>query len=173
MISFGDIVRITFSQVWPVSYLLYYLNISYWALNVSHEVKQCNQYLFSWINLEINIFSRFLLQRSKCCFRGKKSKHQTIMTDGIVRAIVLSIHTALYCIQSWIWFCPKGSSAWWVGNQQAPLRLSLYVVRPSLMCAAVNTAGSLPTTVSWGMRLSTRTLMSTLEGSHRRKMLQL
>lgn len=71
------------------------------------------------------------------------------------------------------WFCPKGSEAWWVCNQQALLGLSLYVVRLSLMCAAVNTGSSLPTTVSWGMRLSTRTLMSTLEGSHSRKMLQL
>lgn len=78
-----------------------------------------------------------------------------------------------YTIYFPVWFLSKGSGAWWVCNQQALLGLSLNAVRLSLMCAAVNTGSSLPTTVSWGMRLSTRTLMSTLEGSHRRKMLQL
>lgn len=69
----------------------------------------------------------------------------------------------------WIWFCPKHSDAWWVSNQQTLLGLSLYVVRSSLMCAAVNIGSSLLTIVSRGIRPSTRTLMSTLEGSHRRK----
>lgn len=70
-------------------------------------------------------------------------------------------------------FCPKGSGAWWVCNQQALSGLSLYIAGLSLMCAAVNMGRSLPSTISWGMRLSTRALMSTLDGIHGRKTLQL
>lgn len=127
--------------------------------------------------LLIKTFPSLLPQQLKCCFTdGQKPKKGEAISKPLWQIALsgpMCCPCPLHYIFPWIWFCPKGSGAWWVSNQRALSGLSLYVVRPSLMCAAVNTGSSLPTTVSWGMRLSTRKLMSTLEGSHRRKMLQL
>lgn len=102
--------------------------------------------------------------KPSCC-RFHSSVKDSTATTG-----VLSMPSALYThISLGIWLCPKGSGAWWVSNHWALWGLSFYVARPPLKCAAVNTGGTLPTNVSWGTRLGTRTLMSTLEASHRWK----